>query len=277
MDSIYKYTDYRKYIKDKIDEIKKDSKTFSYRHFNRKSGLKSSAHLKLIVDGKRNITQETIFRLCQGLTLGKREARYFEILVYFTQARTHKEKNHYYQQLLKLFPQKSAEIIESKYYKMFSHWYYIAILELVRIATFQDDPKWIAAQLKPAISVNKAKQALNDLHQMGLIQNIDSKTVTRTENMISTPEVVQSIAITIFHEQIMTLALHSLRHDPVEEKEFSSLTIAVSKEDLPQLKKMMQEFRKRVHGILESSTQIKTDIIQMNTNFFKLTKTGGTQ
>lgn len=273
MNSIFDYLDYRDFLKERIDLLKQTNPAFSYRYFNKKSGLKSSGHLKLIMDGKRNLTKDTMYKLCKGLGLSNEEASFFERLVFFNQAKGYEEKNHFYKKVLKSYPEKHTKIIDAKYYNIFSNWYCIAILELIRLKSFQEDSVWISNKLNPTVPPEKVEQALKDLEDVGLIvRDEETGKFVRADEMIATPDEVRSIAIINFHEQITKIALNSLKCDPVEEKEFSSLTIALSEMGLTLLKKKMQEFRREVHLLLESAQDEKTDVVQLDLHLFKLTQ-----
>ncbi|MBI2342948.1 MAG: TIGR02147 family protein [Deltaproteobacteria bacterium] len=273
MQSVYTYDDYRAYLRDVIATKKRTSRTFSYRQFNQRAGLKSSGHLKLIIDGARNLSQETIYRLTRGLGLSEPESRFFESLVHFNQSKTHDEKDFHYQQLLTKYPPRHAQLLDADYYHLFSHWYTIAILELIRIEACAANAARIAKHLKPNVPANKIRQSLKLLEQSGMIRCVGAR-YERTEKMLTTSDAVRSLAVTKFHEQVTELALQALKHDPVPEKEFSSLTIAIAREDLPQLKQRIQEFRRYIHALIEHSERPRTDVAQLNIHLFTMTSQG---
>lgn len=92
---IYQYTDYRRLLKDLFSELKRRNPRFSYRVFNRLAGIKSSSFLKLVMEGKRNLAEEGIAKVIRGFRLVEAEARHFELLVRFNQAKTEVEKDVY--------------------------------------------------------------------------------------------------------------------------------------------------------------------------------------
>jgi hypothetical protein len=74
MKSIYKYIDYRKYLKDFYDESKAAKHYFSYRFFAQRAGLKAPILLKLVIDGKRNLSRKAIDKFITGMGLKEKEA-----------------------------------------------------------------------------------------------------------------------------------------------------------------------------------------------------------
>lgn len=273
MNSVYDYLDYRKFLKDRVTVMKSGGSPFSNRNFNRRSGLKSSGHLSLIINGRRNLGRDAMYKVCQGFGLGEKESHFFVNLVNFNQARTVDERAHFYKRLLRGYPPAHAKFIDSKHYDVFSRWYYIALLEMVRMKDFKADPVWISNRLKPKVSVSKVKKALADLINLGFIKEAGGR-LERVEKMLATPEAVRSVAIMDFHEQLSMLALDSLKKDPVNNKEFSTLTIALSGEDIAVLKKRIQEFKKELHSFIESSDAKKTEVVNISLQLFKMTRSG---
>ena len=97
--NIYEYLDYRAYLRDLFEEKKATVRGFSYRSFCRKAGIVNPSFLKLVIDGKRNLTPASIMKFAKGFTLKRHEGEFLHNLVMFNQASTHEEKNHYYKKL----------------------------------------------------------------------------------------------------------------------------------------------------------------------------------
>jgi len=274
MNNIYDYLDYREFLKKRVEYMKETNPNFSYRYFNMKSGLKSSGHLKLVMDGHRNLGKKGMYNIARGLGLSDKESRFFEHLVCFSQAKTAEEKDHFYGKLVDHYPPKHAKIVEATHYKVFAHWYYIAILELVRLDDFRESARWISKKLRPNVPLEKVETAISELEEAGLLIRDDNGKLIRSEQMIATPEKVRSVAVIRFHEQLTHLGVNALKRDPVIEKEFSTLTIAMSKDNVERLKEKIQEFKKELHGMLETSVAEKTDVVHINLQLFKLTHGG---
>lgn len=273
--SVYEYSDYRHLIRDRVAYLRERSPSFSYRAFNRHAGLKSSGHLKLIMDGKRNIGANVIHCLCHGFKLSDREARYFECLVHFTQARNHAEKDRFYRELITLYPIRHAKSLEVKAYEAFTHWYYVAVLEMVRLKRFRNDPAWIGQQLRPQVPVVAIRRCLRDLQCLDLLRVADDGQLERTDTMLRTPDGIANVAISTFQEQMSHLACAAIKHDAVDMKEFSTLTIAVGREDLLKIKQRVQDFRRHLHAEIEASADPKVAVAQINLQSFLLVEPGG--
>ncbi len=79
--SLFDYFDYREYLHDYYQFHKRKNSAYSYRLFARKAKLGSPNYLKLVVDGKRRITDRTLYQFARGLGLSRDEEKYFRELV----------------------------------------------------------------------------------------------------------------------------------------------------------------------------------------------------
>ncbi|MDO8644609.1 MAG: TIGR02147 family protein [bacterium] len=275
MISIYDFLDYRCFLKDKFSELKKLDSRYSYRFFNRLAGVKSSGFLKLVMDDKRNIASDGIRMIVKGFKLTEDEAKYFESLVKFNQAKDHAEKDRHFRELSRNKRFIRAKPLTAAQYHLFSHWYYVAILELVRLKSCEiKDAHWINQRIKTTGGLREINQAVKELRELDLLGHDENGSLIRRETMLSTPDQVQSLSVANFHRQMSTLAGISVTRDPAQNREFSTLTIATSEKGFEQAKKEIQEFRKKLHSLLEQElTEPRSTVVQVNLQLFKLDRT----
>src|SRR5580704_2060470 len=129
--TIFEYDNYRNYIKDFYSESKAERPAFSFRVFSRLAGFQSPSFLKHVMDGKRNLSDESINKFVKAMKLNKEEGLFFKNLVLFNQSTTVNEKQRYSQEILrsksyrKMYPLKESQL------RCLSEWYSIPIRELV--------------------------------------------------------------------------------------------------------------------------------------------------
>jgi hypothetical protein len=87
---------YRRFLKDYYLKAKAEKKYFSYRYFSRRAGINSPNFLKVVIEGKRNLSSTTIEKFASALGLDQKETVFFRRLVVFNQARTASEKQESY-------------------------------------------------------------------------------------------------------------------------------------------------------------------------------------
>lgn len=278
MNEIFTYTDYRSYLKDKYTQLKSTQPVFSYRFFSKRAGFASPNFLKLVIEGKRNLSQESIHRFADVLKLKTKERRFFEILVHYTQAKDPGSKQHYYQQLLEFPEYQKTHHLEKEQYAYLSHWYYPAILELTHLPDFHEEPEWIFEKLKKKITTKEIREALECLQEMKLLKKDTEGHLVATYTAMTTGETARSLASFSFHEQILDQARSALREQNEDEREFAALTMAMNKDQLKKLKEMIRDFRKMIVNFVSQEEKEKpTTVYQLNVGLFSIstTKKGG--
>ncbi|NLE02187.1 MAG: TIGR02147 family protein [Fibrobacter sp.] len=72
MVNIFNYIDYREFLEDFYHEQKARNKAFSFQFFANKAGFKSKSFIKLVIDGKKNLTEESMEKLNNVLKLSEK-------------------------------------------------------------------------------------------------------------------------------------------------------------------------------------------------------------
>ena len=90
---IFEYDNYRFFLRDFFKEQKRLKAAFSHRFFARRAGFSSSSFCAHVIEGKRNLTADSLRRMLKGLGLSGRPATYFESLVHYNQARTAEDRD----------------------------------------------------------------------------------------------------------------------------------------------------------------------------------------
>lgn len=113
MKSIYRYKDYRELLSDAYLEGKRESLGYTYASFALKAGVKSPNYLKLVIDGKRNLTPANIQAFAKALRLAGDEVDVFEAMVLENQSETPAERS-YYRRRLARFKAHASQSVERK-------------------------------------------------------------------------------------------------------------------------------------------------------------------
>ena len=81
-------------------------------------------------------------------------------------------------------------------------------------------------------------------------------------------------AIRNFNKQILAKAIDAVDEQSVEERSLSTLTIAVSKDLIPEIQKKVTKFRKELNMYISKaeSEKPKGQVYCLATQFFRLTK-----
>ena len=243
---IFTYLSYREYLKDYYVAAKANTRAFSYRYFSRKAGYSSPNFLKLVIDGKRNLSSESVEKFAAALKLGRDEGRFFTNLVALEQAETDAERNEAYEKVSASRTFRGARRIDHGFFDYLSHWYNPAIREMVLRPDFQEDTEWIAAQLIPPIRPAQAQKALALLLDLGLLVRDEEGHLAHGDAAITTGHEVRSLAIGNYHRQMLDRAGESIELVQRELRDISALTVVVSDATVAELKERIHTFRERL-------------------------------
>lgn len=267
---VLEYTNFRVYLRDYYEYKKKTQPSFSLRFFADKAGLSSHAHLKLTIDGKRNITKNTVTKLIHGLGLINQRSAYFENLVFFNQAETDEEKKAYYEQLIKCSPRSKLHKMDKAQFRIFREWHHSVILEMVGLRGFKAIPDLISKKLRGMVTPGQVQESLNLLLELGLLVKT-ANGYRQRDPMITTDDEVQDMMVKLYHQQMMRISNNMLNELPSEERDFSALTFSIKREDFPKLKKHIQLMRKELLDFSAKAGE-GDDVVQVNIQLFPLTR-----
>src|SRR5262245_13939422 len=127
--SIFEYGNFRDYLKDRYLFEKTKDKKFSFRYFARLSGFKSHSFLKLVMDGKANLSPKSVIKVAAALKLNKEETIFFGDLVLFNQASTSEEKHFFAKKILRSRSYRKIHPIHVAQYNYYAQWYFIPVRE----------------------------------------------------------------------------------------------------------------------------------------------------
>lgn len=267
---VLQYTNYRVFLRDYYEFKKKTVPAFSLRFFAEKAGLSSHAHLKLTIDGKRNITKNTVVKLIHGLGLESQRAAYFESLVFFNQAQTDADKRVYYAQLLKSSPRSKLHKMDKAQFRIFREWHHSAILEMVALKDFRPIPDWISKRLGGLVTPAQVTESLKLLVEVGLLVKT-ANGYRQRDPLITTDDEVQDLMVKMYHLQMLKLSADMLSTLPGAQRDVSALTFSIKREDFPNLKKHLQLMRKELLDFSAKAGEAE-EVVQVNIQLYPLTR-----
>lgn len=269
--NIYEQPDYRSFLKAMYHFKKRENPHFSFRSFSQAAGFKSSNFLKLVMDGKRNLSQEGIDKFARALKLSKEETEFFEHLVLFNQAETAQEKNRHYERISRSKRYADVKGLEVHQYAYFSNWHFVALRELVLLKGFQEDPQWINRKLRAKLHPEEIKRAIQILVELNLLRRDAQGNLCQTVEKITTTPEMGSLALVNFHREMLRKASDSLEKSRTAHRDVSALTIAVSKGQYERIRERIKQFRAEIHAIASEEEERET-VYQVNFQLFNLSE-----
>jgi uncharacterized protein (TIGR02147 family) len=263
---------YREFLRDYYSEKKEQHAFYSYRLFSQKAGFKSPNFLKLVIEGERNLSKDSVFKFAKALNLKKKEADYFENLVFFNQSESLEEKNAYLTKLMRHRAKPGAKKMERGEYSYYSEWYHPVIRDLVGAVNFKDNFKMLGQAVAPSISAAEAEKSVKLLLDLGFIRTDGNGTYWKTSASLTTGPVVRSVAIANYHKAMLQLASESIERFPSSQRDVESLTVSVSEETYRIMMKRASDFLLNELLPLAEADKNNERVAQVNLQIFPLSQ-----
>lgn len=243
---IARFTDYRAFIRARYTWLKATQRGFSYRSFARRAGFASGSFLKLVADGQRNLSPDSIERVARGLGLSRKEAETFEAMVLFGQASSATARSRQYERLARLVDHDPIARLERAHYEAYSSWYPFVIRELAARPDFREDSEWIARHLCPRVRPAAVRRALDQLQRLGLLERDASGRLRPATRTLSTGPDVASLSVINFHKRMLELASGALDRLPRERRNVTSVTVTLNRAQYARVVELLSELRREV-------------------------------
>lgn len=236
---VYSYLDYRTFCRDFYQNQKILDPRFSFRSFARVAQVASS-YLKHIIDGTRNLSPEMSHKFAAGMGLDDREADYFETLIRFQHASNLEEKSHFLDRLRRKRARALKPIGMAEAVNLLSHWYVIAIKELVVILN-SVEPRKIQSILRKKLSEALIHETIEQLRNMGWLF-VDQGVWASRATQIQFPDEVKSFVVSHFHRQMLGIASDAL-NDELSDREFGAAVFTFPRSKFPELKAKIKDLQ----------------------------------
>lgn len=225
---------------------KKLNAKFSLRAFARDLKI-SPATLSRLMNGKGNLSEAIIRDVTLALKLDDKTAK--SIL--------EKEYDPY---------DAITDVSLPEVRSLIEHWYYYAILSLAELDHFESDPNWIAKRLN--ISPSAAAAAIKDLVQLQLlIPGKTAKTLVASGKHLTFsgkfPPQIDARRSKVELLQKASEVLRSKDEDVYHATDFSSITMAIDKNKIPEAKIRLQRFRRSLAKYLNSGNESEVYVLAL--------------
>lgn len=269
MADIFRYIDYRKFLKDFYTEQKRKNPHFSHRYIAGKLGFDPGYFAK-IIQTERHISTRLAQKFAAFCQLSAHEADYFQTLVLFAKAGTQSEKARNYEKLLS-FKRSEASVISTTQYLLFDKWYYLAVREMIACFNFTGDYADLGKRVQPPISAAKAHKAVATLERLGFIRKNSAGAFERIEPVWTTNREIESVAVNKLQTAMHDLAKEAYDRFPRQHRDMSTLTLSVSDEEYRRMVEDLANLRTRFLEMARR-TEAPDRVYQLNLALFPLSK-----
>jgi uncharacterized protein (TIGR02147 family) len=197
------------------------------------------------------------------------------MLLNYNKAKSPTDIKMYFEKLMVLRDSR-ARPVEEYQYAFYQKWYHSAIHALLSIYEFKGEFKKLASIISPSITAKQAQESILLLKKIGLITIGDDGIYRPTDAFVTSGDKWHSVAIREFQKETINLSSQALDLYAKELRDISSITVALSAHDLPEIRERIRQFRQ---SILSLENDNKPDTVyQINIQVIPVTQTlGGAQ
>lgn len=267
---IFEFHNYREFLISWTDYILTVDKAKSLRALSRQAKL-SPGYLPLVLAGHRSLSHKSTAKLLPHLGLKPNEQSYFKLLVKLDEAKTHDERSHALKQIQRFNAYRSKNNKELEAYVYLSHWYIVAIRELVSVVGFQWDAKWIQSHLNRHVSLIEIKKSMEFLVQHGFVILSKEGTASVPAKSLDCLGGIFQIALSDYHKEMLVLAAESIDQTEKEKRSLTGYTFAIASENIDNVKKIIAEAQAKIVE-LERGQKISNAVYHLEFSFFPLSE-----
>lgn len=269
--AIYEYIDPAEYLTDALEEKKEKNPAFSLRSWAQQLGMKSHGPLHAMLKGQRNIPKKYIPLIIKSLKLQGKEAKFFELLVDLSRAKSMEEKELYRERLQALSPKELREVSDIEAYKYITEPLHIIIAEMTELKVFKNSLGWIKMRLRPHLNLKDAEEIVERLINLEILKKEGHKLKKQIQHIYTSKEVMNK-AVQLYHKKMGALAIEQISEQSIDQREFNAISFNIKKKDLPKIKEFIREFSDQMVQNFEASSGQGEETYHLNVQFFSLTK-----
>jgi uncharacterized protein (TIGR02147 family) len=280
METLFAYTDYRRFLADWFGEKKHANPRFSLRMLAERSGFKAKDYLLRVMRGDRNLSAEGVGKLSAFFRFSEKQAEYFSALVDFNQARDLPAKEKSYARLAEVRKYGTHQRLRQDQFEYLTAWYHSALRSLLPVLEpplAGDGPDaWerLGKMMDPPLTAKQARDSTDLLLRLGLLARDARGRFSVQEPALTTGDEVAALGVAAFHRATMELAKRSIDKHPPGSRDISGITMSISQDGFRRIKSELRAFRKRIQAIA-SADSAEDMVYQLNLHLIPLTRTRG--
>lgn len=274
------YTDFRQYLKDVYEYRRLTESTglrsYSYSTFSAAADIKSPNYLKLIIEGRRNLSEDMITRFAKALRLSRTDAEEFRALVRYGQAVEPIERNQFLKELADLRARRAFEAghINQRSWDKVPGWIGWVLYAMADQRDVDFDPQVLQKLFRAKASPDDIRGSLEKLIESGeLGRDPETGKVGKARDLIESPQDLPVPLIRKLQAELIYLGIESLFRDSPKDREFGAMTVAMTEEEFNQVRFELRQLRKRLQkDILVKRKSTKGErVYQLNVQLFPVT------
>lgn len=253
--NIFAYHDYRRFLTDWFEYLKRQERRFSLRTLAQQSGTGHTT-LSLVLSGQRKLTDKAFNKLLPNLHLEPNEISFLRLLCKMSDASDYKERAEALKKIQRFEEYKKNQPKEFEVFRYMTKWYYVAIREMAAFPDFQYDAKWIQSRLSGTVILPEIEKALGFLIEHEFLPPPDQRNSRehRPKQLVCQSGVYQ-VALRSFHQEMLKLTAEAIDRIPKEKRRIFGYTFAVSRKNFEKVSEILNQALQKIEAIEKESTE----------------------
>ncbi|MEY2986669.1 MAG: hypothetical protein RJB13_190 [Pseudomonadota bacterium] len=270
--NICEFTDYKDFFRTVYTAAKKEKSNYTYITFTEELGLGQSNLMNLVVNGQRRLSRKNALIIIKSLSLVLEKRRYLLRLVELDNSRNMQKREKIVSKIIDIKSEALADDHSRDQLKFYSHWLHALVFEIIGLTNSPTTPESIAEMLIPHAAADEVARSLQLLESLGLIEKInDGAAFQKIQSHFIMNENLKGVGPLAFHSKMIELAKDAMVRIHEDERDISSITLAMPEQGITMLKKLVEDFQEKILELAEKYSNSDT-VYQVNFQVFPLTK-----
>jgi uncharacterized protein (TIGR02147 family) len=204
--------------------------------------------LKLVCEGKSGLSKNGIERAADAMELVGAEREYFRQLVKFVQAKKDADKKAAYSEMKVIASAHKVRILEGESVSFYESWKYPVLRELAPMMPGAK-PLDIAKACGGAFSAEEVRNALAFLTRAKFLKKTAEDVYEQVDRSLQMSVVAMPTLVRAMHKEMAEFAKDSIEKFPIDERNFTGITMGIDDEDYEKILTELETCRKRIVSI----------------------------
>ncbi|MCA9490408.1 MAG: TIGR02147 family protein [Myxococcales bacterium] len=269
---VYDHLDYR----DVISAFLAENKVISMRELARRMDC-SVSWISQILKRKRELDPSKLPILCDIMGLDHEEVAYVESLIAL-ESPVESVHQGAWSRISTARRKAESEAVRDDAVRLFSEWIWGAVWQLSLCEGFDEDPRWIAQMLIPQVTENEARDAIEGLVSLGLLERVDGRLVGVSEDRSTPPELPTAAynqALVSWHRHHLNNVNDRMMDTPNGIRLQLGITMSLPNDQLLVLHQQIVRALMEVGGMVEAMPGPKTRVMHLVIGLVPVTRATG--
>lgn len=260
------YLSVHRYLQDLYVHRKALDPDFSYDSWSYELGVKSRSYLRMVVVGKRKLTEKFSEIFCAKMGFEPAETDYFKLVTAYSQLGSHEQRKLLLRKLIELSHADLDRVSVEQHHEFFSSPFLPKLQTLLTFEDIETSSKSLASILE--LPLAQVEAGLKKLRDMGLAE--PSGLNWRAKNkLLKVPDRFGDSALANFHSESLREA-SAAQKLPADLRRFRSLLIPLNPAEFAELQAEFEEFVKHTLAKYKADELKGRRLYQMNFNMYPI-------